>query len=540
MTRLLGLLTLVWAILATDRAHACGGFFCSAATPVVQNSERIVFVDNGDGTITAIIEIVYQGPSESFSWVLPVSGSPTVDVASSLLLAQLDTMTQPIVTANITGNACSFGDGCSGCFCNADSGGYASGGSDAGTDVTVVGSGDAGPYEYVVISVDPSASNQADTARTWLMDNGYDVSNFGADILGEYLAGGQNLIAFRLSKTATAGSIRPIVMTYTSTLGVIPIRPTAVAAVIDMGVLVFMMGGSRAVPITYDEIELSDTAINWSQASASYTTVIGDAIDEADGHAFVTEFAGPTPSPISLGADAARADLEAFAESSTTGWTLVYEVIRRYSRIDGLVDALVVGIPSLTPAVASQYTTCQFCVPTSGSPQDFDRTAFLDAVDRFVVAPLELSEEVANRRPYLTRLFTTIDPTEMTIDPAFGFASGLPDVARQRTADLRIACIGGTTTGVEVELADGSTYDPRRLATETPKVARRIDYALDGSHTVVTDNTAAIDAAVVEARRSDTDACSTEIASSGGPFAGRLFLFSIFVFLVRRMRPRRA
>jgi hypothetical protein len=50
-------------------ALACGGFFCSQQQPVNQAAERIIFADNGDGTVTAVIQILYQGPSESrHSW----------------------------------------------------------------------------------------------------------------------------------------------------------------------------------------------------------------------------------------------------------------------------------------------------------------------------------------------------------------------------------------------------------------------------------------------------------------------------------------
>src|SRR5688572_18275891 len=60
-------------------ADACGGFFCSAVQPVNQAAEHIIFADNGDGTVTAVIEIMYEGPSENFSWLLPISSVPMGD-----------------------------------------------------------------------------------------------------------------------------------------------------------------------------------------------------------------------------------------------------------------------------------------------------------------------------------------------------------------------------------------------------------------------------------------------------------------------------
>src|SRR6185312_9144955 len=79
-------------------AQACGGFFCSQAQPVNQAAERIIFADNGDGTITAVIQILYEGPSKNFSWLLPISTVPEGDdlaVASDLAFTRLQAATNP-------------------------------------------------------------------------------------------------------------------------------------------------------------------------------------------------------------------------------------------------------------------------------------------------------------------------------------------------------------------------------------------------------------------------------------------------------------
>src|SRR5688572_2935681 len=80
-------------------ARACGGFFCSQTSPVNQAAERIVFADNGNGTVTAVIQILYQGPAENFSWVLPISTVPksgeSIAVASNLAFTRLQAATNP-------------------------------------------------------------------------------------------------------------------------------------------------------------------------------------------------------------------------------------------------------------------------------------------------------------------------------------------------------------------------------------------------------------------------------------------------------------
>src|SRR4051794_22905956 len=80
-------------------ALACGGFFCNQAQPVNQAAEGIIFADNGDGTVTAVIQIMYEGPSKNFSWLLPISSVPKSDsdigVASNLALQRLQAATNP-------------------------------------------------------------------------------------------------------------------------------------------------------------------------------------------------------------------------------------------------------------------------------------------------------------------------------------------------------------------------------------------------------------------------------------------------------------
>lgn len=93
-------------------AEACGGFFCSAQQPIDQAAERILFVDHEDGAVTATIEIVYDGPSESFSWVLPVFGEPEVGVSSNAVFAILQQLTNPQYSINMRQEGtCADGNG---------------------------------------------------------------------------------------------------------------------------------------------------------------------------------------------------------------------------------------------------------------------------------------------------------------------------------------------------------------------------------------------------------------------------------------------
>src|SRR5688572_11756383 len=98
-----GALALASIAVSASPALACGGFFCSQSQPVNQAAERIIFSQNGDGTVTAVIQILYEGPSENFSWLLPISTVPEGDdiaVASDLAFTRLQAATNPSYVLN--------------------------------------------------------------------------------------------------------------------------------------------------------------------------------------------------------------------------------------------------------------------------------------------------------------------------------------------------------------------------------------------------------------------------------------------------------
>jgi hypothetical protein len=267
-----GALFLLALAVHAEPAHACGGLFCSATAPVNQAAERIIFSKNEDGSVTAVVQIQYQGPSEEFAWVLPVPGIPEVNVSSDLAFTRLQQASNPqyTFTTEVEGrckqrrgdNSASFGSPTAGTGGSGGSGG-------AGADgVDVLASGNVGPYDYVVIRPDTSFENVGNVVVEWLTTEGYDVVPPGGDpedianLLGGYMLDGMNLLAFRLTKGNSTGTIRPIWITYESDQPMIPIRPTAVAANDDMGVMAWVLGESRAVPVNYKSLELNLVLIN--------------------------------------------------------------------------------------------------------------------------------------------------------------------------------------------------------------------------------------------------------------------------------------
>jgi hypothetical protein len=534
-------------------AHACGGLFCNSAMPVNQAAERIIFsIDKPNKKVTAVVEILYQGPSEKFAWVLPVPGIPKVEVSNSAMLDRLQSLTNPSYSIQRDWK----GAGCNSQPPSSPGSGSSSGGSSGSADpgvggggVTVVASGAVGPYVYEVIKVDPLLPDPGMTAVNWLKGNGYDVGALGNDILRAYLRDGLNLLAFKLAKNKSAGAIRPVMLTYDSDHPMIPIRPTAVAANSDMGVLVFVLGASRAVPTNYKTLELNEAALDWFMPAATYNAVVTAAADEAQGQGFVTELA----SANAMSGIASSIYPEAFAvqdfrqtADSLNPSDLIVKMIETFVSfssggiagpaggpfggssgrvaLDGVADVLTTALTLPAGVKADDVLASPRCylaafrtpgmfycngrpAPTEQQVIDltgFDKVKFLSAVEALVIKPMESTAELFVKQPYLTRLYTTLSPDEMTLDPEFDLNSEIGDVANlhQITLTYTKGCFGDTSgpweaiiNGFKV-LGTGNTWPVKGAATKMPFNLRVLQLGVTGMGTVTTNNTATIAAAL--------------------------------------------
>lgn len=441
------------------RASACGGFFCDNAQPVVQAAERIVFQHDGAGNVTAIVQIQYQGTAERFAWVLPVPGRPDVGVSSNIVFTRLLARTNPTFRLQVTVEGeCGLDEPFPGP--TSDAGVAADAARPDAGSVMVVDEGTVGPYDYVTISLDPEAENPGDAAVTWLQENGFDVDDMGRDTLGPYLAGGMNLIAFRLTKGQATGSIRPIRMTYRSDRPMIPIRPTAVAATPDMGVLVWVLGAHRAVPVNYRHLVLNEARINWFNPNAGYNALVSAAADEAGGQGFVTEMADRTALFDGLFNEFETTTPSVDEFAGQPEGLVLGDLLRRYQGADGIREAALAQVPVPDDATIDDVLNCSECYYTSSDDDidGFDVGAFLTAIDENVVAPIRLSQELLLSRPWFSRMYTTMSAAEMTVDPEFDFNSSLASVSNQHVANQVIECHSGVTrseAGWRVELSSG-------------------------------------------------------------------------------------
>ena len=524
----------VWSVVTflPATANACGGFFCNAAQPVNQAAEGIIFVDNGDGTTTAVIQIQYQGPAQNFSWLLPISSVPKSDydigIASNLALQRLQSATNPSysLTVRVEGTCREYegGSGCGAADASPASG--RSFGPDAqidnsSPDVVVEASGVVGAFQWSVISLDKTLPDPAAVAQDWLKANGYDVPSSAPALLGPYLKEGLFLLALRLTKGADTGSIRPIVLTYAGAPS-IPMKLTAVAANADMGVLAWLLGSSRAVPANYLSLELNEARINWFNSASNYNSVVIDAANDAGGQGFVTELSGSTSSLAG----------QIWTPRDETNWISLYQAqnlsataffqraFGLFGQWDGFWDATRAAARLTDGQTLEAIKACPTCYTIQLSSEDY-----LAQLETQVFEPVKRVQRLINAHPQITRLYTTLSAEEMTLDPLFGFNPDLPGVSNVHTAERVIACNPSVYQSEapwhialphgEVVWGTGSGIWPSELSTLPPN--RLITRAAEsGEGKVIEDNTALI---ASELSRYNSGKSATD--AGGGCAAGR-------------------
>ncbi|MFZ0544347.1 MAG: DUF2330 domain-containing protein [Candidatus Promineifilaceae bacterium] len=268
-------------------AEACGGLFCQNS-PVDQNAERIIFTQNRDGTVSAIIQIQYTGFSEDFSWILPLPTPITaedIEVPETGMSAflELEQATNPVFIPPPTPDCARQDDGF----------GFALGAVPPALQegsVEVFASGEVGPFGFDVIgSEDPNA------LIIWLRDHSYMVTEQMEPLINVYVEEQMVFLAMRLLPEQGVQDIQPVKVTYATERPMIPLRLTAVAANPDMAVIVWFYGEKQAIPVNYAHMEVADEELTFfTFGGNNYRTLMGQRADEYGGQAFITEYAAPS------------------------------------------------------------------------------------------------------------------------------------------------------------------------------------------------------------------------------------------------------
>lgn len=298
------------SLAAPSTAQACGGTFCSNA-PIIQNAERVLFLKRpGDPRTTAVVQIQAQGNDPDFAWVVPLDSLPEdVHEEPSNTFGQLDQTTAPTYRFFGLGSFSVGGSGGGGFGCGAmssDVAGAPSLGAEGSSGVRVWAQGETGNYAFSVVS-----SEDPEALRTWLDTNRYVTPTEALPIIREYVEEHKYFLAVRLRAVqgVPAFLVAPLAFTYQGRGPCVPIRLTRIATLPTLPIITYVVSDRRAVPINFAQTTVSDAEVarlgpgrfstQAGPASLSaYDELVREAVTEAGGRAWITEYAGELPDGV--------------------------------------------------------------------------------------------------------------------------------------------------------------------------------------------------------------------------------------------------
>ncbi|MBM4343967.1 MAG: DUF2330 domain-containing protein [Deltaproteobacteria bacterium] len=454
--------------LPAAQAFACGGCFSplvpNIAQTVVQDAERVLFVRDEVAKKSIVhVEVRYTGLAKDFGWVLPLPKVPAVSVGSRRVFNLLDGQLGRKYQAPV-GPAENCQDPALGCSAfnyppwqgTSDSGTFADaapapgGGGPKGVDI--VASGSTGPYNYLVIK-----GTDAAVLQKWLSDNGYATPAKATPILQSHIANGDVFVAIKLANGQGIQAIRPVVLTMDDAEPCVPLRLTSIAAASELTVAVTVAGPGRAIIKNHLQVEVHPLRLAFTPGlyglPKNYAQVVAGAIDEAGGHAFVTESSVSSVqfTPGTLLPKTAAAGLAGVANldqlTGIAGWLFSIADEEIAEAVAAPLQLAKVA-PGASPLVVLAYlSSCQQYWDMPGGPPacaipggpvlthaqlqaiEVDGAAAVKAIQDQIVAPTELAMALVKAAPRVTRLVTRVSPEEMDRDPVFAFNPALPEVA---------------------------------------------------------------------------------------------------------------
>ena len=484
----LGSLFTLATLVTPTPAQACGGTFCDAgpqvmdpeAMPVDQTGETIVFSIDEDH-VEAHIQINYDPDSgaERFAWLIPIMGeNPEFAVSSQQLFLNLQNATVPSYGYVNLQESCGGGggfddgewgggggwDGCDGTSGYADGGNAPGGTSSAGDEggagddgatsgggTEIVGQDTVGAFDIVLLQ-----SETAEDLMTWLGDNEFFQDPIAEPILQEYVDEGALFAAIRLSNTADIGEIHPIALSYEGSEPCVPIRLTRIAAEDDMDIRAFFLGEGRFYPSNYRHVELNHLKLDWLGLADNYKEVVTMAIDTplVDGHGFVTEYAGST---ASIPRTDLYDELWDYVPFQSAGLRQAPDILEQQGLLscDGfsceeghplVMSLLATYLPVPEGVDPAAFYDCIDCYEELVDTEAWDGGLFARDLRERIIDPGLHALEMLDANVFVTRMYTTISPHEMTMDPMFHLGTqeseALDDTAV--TATRYFSCGGQT------------------------------------------------------------------------------------------------
>jgi len=150
-------------------------------------------------------------------------------------------------------------------------------------------------------------------------------------------------------------------------------------------------------------------------------------------------------------------------------------------------------------------------------------SAYIAALQEKVIDPMTLVQNLIDAHPEVTRMYTTMSPKDMTLDPLFTFNPGRPDVSNVHTAKRVIECNGNVSQSQapwRIELPQGGVV--RGTATQVgtwpgalnglPPSQRILQVGQSGDGKVIEDN--------ASLTKSGLDAYNATVSGTSAPASG--------------------
>ena len=321
-------------------------------------------------------------------------------------------------------------------------------------------------------------------------------------------------------------------------------------------------GQDLLVPMAIEESSVVAAASNMARIVRSAGGFVTEAVDVpgSSGRGFVTEYAGPS-SLVST-----QNILDRRWEDLSFAHLQPQEATNRLFT-EGLLSCGGAGCESPHPQVLpilrnhlpapegvseGDYYTCIDCFDELAT---WNGQAFQDDFYERIVLPAQHALEVLRNNPYLTRIYTTMSPMEMTEDPMFHVVADLEPVSAQHTVTVNTRCDGQQVAifddGREIGIGSGWTPNngqPWPILDGAPAAETVTDHADPASPDSRVDNTDSINllaaASVPEyapeaLSGEDTDGgCGCRAANTGSPY-GTVFGGLALVWFLRRRRSAR-
>lgn len=293
----------LWAmvvlVVAASSASGDGCYFElvgeSQTTHLAQTRQEVLMaVQNGNAEariITYVLRSHYTGDPSTFAWIIPLPVIPTDIVAhdDARLFEALQTETAPRFIIETSGGG--GGDWNWGCAYGGMAGSQEL---DSGALVEVESSGQAGIYEYVVLSSSGSAA-----LLDWLNDNRFAVPASADEVLQTYIDQEMHFLALRILEPETISGqdqreIPPIQFACQIARPWYPMVISQISAATETEVVIYLMAETRMQATNATEGIIDGHALYYDPASESltnYEALFTQTLAELESPAMIVEYA---------------------------------------------------------------------------------------------------------------------------------------------------------------------------------------------------------------------------------------------------------